>query len=803
MNHARRQLFGAPHRGHPAPAGNGVRLLLAAALSWGALVSVPTPATAAVLNHPAPLQARDATTMTGDAIPTAQIDNGVAWTVQIVGSTVYAGGSFANARPAGAAPGTNLVPRKNLLAFNLTTGALTSFAPNINGTVKALAASPDGSRLYVGGTFTAVNGQARTNIAAFSTATGALLDTFRPTAGGTGVFAIAASATTVYVGGELSVGNGVGRRNLMAFTTSGGLLSNWAPRTDWRVESMVLNPSGSKVVIAGRFYAVNGVVQRGMAALSPTDGSVQPWAATSVIKNGWNEDPYINKAGIWSLSTDGVSVFGAAWVYANNTVGNLEGAFSLNPETGAINWIEDCHGDHYGTYSDRTYVYVAGHPHDCESVGGFPQKDYAPTNMRYALAFTAAAKGTLWRTPRLDSRYTNWEGRPAPAMVGWFPEFTSGTYTGQGQAAWAMAGTGNYLVVGGEFPTVNGRTQAGLVRFARPAAQPAREAPRLAGSGWVPRLRSLGSGTVRVSLPANFDRDDLSLTYRVTRSGVSAPVHTTTLGSTFWSQPMLGFLDTGLSPGATYTYRVTASDGNGNTATSGSTSITVPGGTAPPYPNRVLADRASLYWRLGSGEGGSADVLGYDNGVNGAGVTNSSSSALGSGTGYRFSGTSGGQVGGSLRQVSPDAFSAEVWFRTTTSSGGRLFGFGTTNSGASGIADRHVYLSNTGQLTFGVLQDNLRKVITSAGSYRDGRWHQVVATESSAGASLYVDGALVRSDASIIKGQGYYGYWRIGGDTTAGWPNRGTSDYLAGDLDEFAVYPYALTAAQVQAHYAR
>ena len=75
---------------------------------------------------------------------------------------------------------------------------------------------------------------------------------------------------------------------------------------------------------------------------------------------------------------------------------------------------------------------------------------------------------------------------------------------------------------------------------------------------------------------------------------------------------MLGFLDAGLNPGSSYTYRVTATDRDGNTATSGPASITVPSGTAPVYPNRVLADGAGLYWRLGSTEGGSADVVGND-----------------------------------------------------------------------------------------------------------------------------------------------------------------------------------------------
>ena len=97
--------------------------------------------------------------MTSDVLPTVQIDKGVVWSQAIVGNTVYAGGEFSNARPAGAAPGTNLIPRSNLLAYNLTTGKLiSSFAPSINGVVEVVRASPDGTRLYVGGSFNQLTG---------------------------------------------------------------------------------------------------------------------------------------------------------------------------------------------------------------------------------------------------------------------------------------------------------------------------------------------------------------------------------------------------------------------------------------------------------------------------------------------------------------------------------------------------------------------------------------------------------------------------------------------------------------------
>ena len=780
---------------------SGLRLMLAGVLAWGSLMAVAPPASAAQLPYPAPVQGRNAKTVTSDFLPTAQIDSGVVWTVKIIGNTVYAGGSFSAARPAGSLAGQNTVPRSNLLSFNLTTGQLTSFAPTFNGQVKTLAASPDGTRLYVGGSFTLVNGQTRFNIAAFDTATGALLTTFKPPVGGSYVNAIVATDTTVYVGGLLQAGNGVARKNLMAFNTSGVLLG-WAPTTDLQVDAMVMNTSGSKVIVGGRFYTVNGVVQRGLVALSPTDGSIQPWIAPSIVKNGLNDGSSLSgRAGIYSLSSDGNAIYGTGWVYANAAVGNLEGAFSADPESGAIKWLEDCHGDTYTTYSDGTNVYATGHQHDCESVGGYPQKDGKPGNMHNSVAFTAATEGTLWRSPRTNSTYLNWEGQPAPAMIHWYPDWLTGTATGQGQAGWVMAGSGDYLVVGGEFPGVNNQTQQGLVRFARPNVSGADDGPRLSGSNWTPSVRSLDAGTARITIPGNWDRDDINLTYRITRSGLATPVHTKTMTSYFWYQPTLTFMDTGLTPGNTYTYRVTATDADGNQALSSQVSVVVSGTTAPTYVRKVLTDGAVTYLRMGDGDGGVTDLLGANNGVKGTGVVQASTGAVAGGRGYNFNGTSAGRVWGSIRQQSMDGWSAGIWFKTTTSTGGKLLGFGSAQSTNSSNYDRHLYMLNDGRLNFGVFQNNTSRVITSPASYRDGKWHQAVVTSDASGAALYVDGVRVAFDASIIKGQIYWGYYHVGGDNLASWPSRPANDNFTGDLDEFAVYSYALTAAQVSSQY--
>ena len=97
-------------------------------------------------------------TVSSDALPTAQIGDGVVWAQVVIGNIVYVGGQFASARPAGvAAGGAGQVARSNLMAYDITTGVMTSFAPMMNAPVRALAASPDGHTLYVAGEFDTIN----------------------------------------------------------------------------------------------------------------------------------------------------------------------------------------------------------------------------------------------------------------------------------------------------------------------------------------------------------------------------------------------------------------------------------------------------------------------------------------------------------------------------------------------------------------------------------------------------------------------------------------------------------------------
>ena len=369
----------------------------------------------------APLKERTSdSVVTADPLATVQLDGttSIIWGQAIVGNTVYAGGSFSNVHPANTAEGTNLTPRGNLLAYDITTGALQSWAPTVNGVVKAVTASPDGKRIYVGGSFTVANGATRYNLAAFDATTGALITAFNAAVGGSYVNAIVATADAVYVGGLFTAGgSNVTRKNLAAFAASSGALLGWAPTTDLQVDAMVKDPTTAQVIVGGRFDQVNNAPQRGMAALDLSTGATQPWAVANIVTNGLSTGTNAGKAGITTLTADSTTVYGTGWVLGDVNTGNLEGAFAADGGTGAIRWIADCHGDHYGVYSDGSTVYTTSHEHACDSVGGTRNGATNAASTRHATAFTTAVKGTLGRPENVSSIYKDWCGYPFAGRV--------------------------------------------------------------------------------------------------------------------------------------------------------------------------------------------------------------------------------------------------------------------------------------------------------------------------------------------------------------------------------------------------
>ena len=158
--------------------------LPAAAASAASAAHLGKSAVAAAATAPTPLPVGQSDgNLSSNALQTWQTDNTV-WALAYGNGVVYVGGQFLNARPPGAANGstTGEVSRTYLAAFNSTTGALiTSFDPVITETgppptpgcirwrCRPMAAPCTWAAL-----FNHVNGSYRDNLAAFNISTGAL-----------------------------------------------------------------------------------------------------------------------------------------------------------------------------------------------------------------------------------------------------------------------------------------------------------------------------------------------------------------------------------------------------------------------------------------------------------------------------------------------------------------------------------------------------------------------------------------------------------------------------------------------------
>ncbi len=788
-----------------APTRRFTSLALSATLAFTGLVVSLGGATKVAALDP-PVVDANPDQVTSEPLPTVQID-GVVWGQHIIGNRVYVVGDFDNARPAGAAPGTNLVPKSNILAYDIRTGVLdTQFNANLNAQGRTVTSSPDGSRLYVGGSFTSVNGVNQYRITALNPVTGSVIPNFSAIVDYQ-VNELVATSDTLYAGGAFQFASGnTPRARLAAFSTVNGGLLPWAPTADAGVQTMTLTPDGSKLIVGGSFGNINGSQARGTAAIDLQTGASLPWAMNNVLAT------FGPSAGFTDLAIDGDSVYGTAFHFGGSSV-KFEGVVSADPATGAIKWINDCHGDHYSVTSMNGIVYSSSHAHYCANLGGFPQTENWTVNGRHATAVTANATGLL----RPDTwKYVSFTGYPAPSFVSWRPYWQPGSFTSSRQAAWTVTSNSEYLLYGGEFTAVNGTGQQGLVRFAVKPIAPGLSGPRLGGSSYLPKLVSDVAGQVRITIPANWDRDSLGLEYRFIRNGNNSnPIFTTTVDSTDWNRPAIGFTDTGLTPGSTHSYRVRVNDGDGNVAWGDNVSVAVAAtGSPSAYSDLVMKDGATLHWRLGepAGTTGNAlDAIGVNHGTAGStsSIVRGGPGALvgDADTSYSFTAnaaSSAVSMTGSRRPVL-DTFSVEAWIRTSSTTGGRILGFSANATGESpsGNTDRHLYMTNNGRVMFGVYPGSTRRTIESSAGLNDDQWHHVVGTLGSEGMTLYVDGARVASRSDVLNGRNYYGFWRIGRDVLTGWPSAPTSATLLGSIDEPAVYEYvSLTAQQVASHHA-
>ena len=175
------------------------------------------------------------------------------------------------------------VARRNLAALDPATGVpVPGFAPNpshVSGFDNVAGIAIHGQRMYVGGRFDTIGGLARDWVAALDLSTGAVDPAFDfdlETTQTQPIRSLATDGTRVYVGGLFSSVNGFPRGNLAAVTTNtGDTVVGWNATAGSTVDEIAVG--GDRVFLAGFFNQINGTTRRGFAAVARTNAALDPW----------------------------------------------------------------------------------------------------------------------------------------------------------------------------------------------------------------------------------------------------------------------------------------------------------------------------------------------------------------------------------------------------------------------------------------------------------------------------------------------------------------------------------------------
>jgi hypothetical protein len=334
--------------------------------------------------------------------------------------------------------------RNNIFSFSKSAPFnVTSWAPNVNGQVNAIAFNGTNcSHAYIGGSFTSVNGTSVSNIAEISTSSGNVVSGFGHSANNP-VWTMVAVKGHLLVGGDFKYVNGSKNPFMISLSPSTGKDDGFihlnisgdydycalggSPCTNShhsQVYNQQLSHSGNLDLVEGRFTSVGGAPRQQIFMLNVggSKASVTGWTSPEWDGSNKTADPYYQ---CWPNTAFYVRT--AAWSPDDSTVYLATTGFkpAQNPGKGARkglcdsvtswpasqhsvthNWINYSGCDSfYSVAADNAAVYAAGHPRwennsnacNAEGTGSFPDP---------GLWGLHPADGSVWKNSSGSALYT-------------------------------------------------------------------------------------------------------------------------------------------------------------------------------------------------------------------------------------------------------------------------------------------------------------------------------------------------------------------------------------------------------------
>jgi hypothetical protein len=195
--------------------------------------------------------------------------------VDVHGGTLYVGGTFTKVdgeRHVRLAA-VDIATRKPL-AWN---AEVTARKPKDDAMVNLIEVSPDGATVYFAGDFAVVRGNRRAGLAAVSAGNGKVT-AWKPMVDGD-VYELVAFENKVFICGDLAHIDGRIRSELGAVTADAGALLDWDPQPNGAIDTVVPAPGGNAVFVGGTFTSAGGKSRRGVAELDLRTGAATAWDA--------------------------------------------------------------------------------------------------------------------------------------------------------------------------------------------------------------------------------------------------------------------------------------------------------------------------------------------------------------------------------------------------------------------------------------------------------------------------------------------------------------------------------------------
>jgi hypothetical protein len=317
---------------------------------------------------------------------TPHVMNGSVNAITQVGNKIIAAGTFTSVSPAGTYANTadDLV-RNRIFAFDATTGAIDkAFDPNMSGEVSSL--DTDGTYVYAGGSFGSVGGSTAIKRVVKLTASGAVVPGFNAVPNAM-VKEVVVRGSRVYIGGGFTAirsgGVTTARAALAALaSTSGAVLgavdvpfsgvydpnNNGGGTTN--IRRFDVSADGSRLAAVGNFATVGGQSRVQVAVLdtSGATATVAPWftdrydrahnSCAGVFDTFTRDVDFSPDGSYFVISATGAFAGGAAAQTMCDSVSRWETASTGNDPS----WTDYTGGDTtFGVAVTGSAVYVGGH----------------------------------------------------------------------------------------------------------------------------------------------------------------------------------------------------------------------------------------------------------------------------------------------------------------------------------------------------------------------------------------------------------------------------------------------------------